>query len=134
MLVGNGLLILLEGRKAIAAGFFSPVLLTIAAVSLLSSFAIPDYTLVNPFRVLKFSLIMFTGALGFFGFTVFLTAIAIELVSLNSFGTPYMAPWAPFNGRDFSTTLINRSDMEAERPDYLKPKDRVRLAKRKEAD
>jgi len=80
------------GQAAIAAGFFSPVLLTIAAVSLLASFAIPDYTLISPFRILKFALIAFTGAMGFFGFTAFLTAIAIELVSLNSFGTPYMAP------------------------------------------
>ncbi len=115
------------GQSAIAAGFFSPVLLTIAAVSLLASFAIPDYTLVNPFRVLKFALIMFTGALGFFGFTALMTAIAIELVSLNSFGTPYMAPWAPFHWRDFTTTLINRSDTEVERPAYLKPKDKIRM-------
>ncbi len=118
------------GQSAIAAGFFSPVLLTIAAVSLLASFAIPDYTLINPFRILKFALIMFTGALGFFGFTVFLTAIAIELVSLNSFGTPYMSPWAPFHWHDFNTTLINRSDLETERLGYLKPRDRVRMQNR----
>jgi spore germination protein KA/spore germination protein len=118
------------GQAAIAAGFFSPVLLSIAAVSLLASFAIPDYTLINPFRMLKFALILFTGALGFLGFTAFLTAIAIELVSLNSFGTPFMSPWAPFHWRDFTTTLINRSDTEVERPGYLKAKDWVRMKHR----
>lgn len=120
------------GQSAIAAGFFSPVLLTIAAVSLLSSFAIPDYSLVSPFRILKFALIMFTGSLGFFGFTAFLSAIGIELVSLNSFGVPYMSPWAPFDRRDLPRTLISQSDVETERAKYLNTKDKVRLRKRRD--
>lgn len=120
------------GQASIAAGFFSPVLLTIAAVSLLGSFAIPDYTLISPFRVLKFLLIIITGALGFFGFTVFITAVVIELVSLNSFGTPYMAPLAPFNRRDFAETMINESDTEVERPGYLNPQDKVRMKDRQQ--
>ena len=114
------------GQAAIAAGFFSPVLLTIAAVSLLCSFAIPDYTLISPFRVVKFLLIILTGTLGFLGFTAFLTAIAIELVSMNTFGTPFMAPWAPFDRRDFTDTLINQSDKATERPGYLHTQDDVR--------
>ncbi len=118
------------GQAAIAAGFFSPVLLTIAAVSLLASFAIPDYTLVNPFRILKFLLIMFTGALGFLGFTVILTAIASELVSLSSFGTPYMSPWAPFNVEDFPETLANQSTTKTTRLHYMRTKNRVRMIKR----
>lgn len=117
------------GQSAIAAGFFSPVLLTITAISLLASFAIPDYTLVNPFRILKFLLLLFTGALGFFGFTVLLMAIAIELVSINSFGTPYMAPWAPFIKQDFTDSIINRSDTKTKRPAYLNTKDKTRLKK-----
>jgi len=119
------------GQASIAAGFFSPVLLTFAAVSLLASFAIPDTTLINPFRILKFLLILLTGSLGFFGFTAFLTLIAIELVSMNSFGTPFLAPWAPFNARDFTRTLINQSDTEETRPEYVHPKDMTRMKKRR---
>ena len=107
------------------------MLLTIAAVSLLASFAIPDYTLVSPFRILKFLLILFTGILGFFGFSLFLTAVIAELVSLNTFGVPYMAPLAPFSRKDYSSTIINRSDVKTERPEYLKPKDRIRMRRRK---
>ena len=120
------------GQSAIAAGFFSPVLLTIAAVSLLASFAIPDYTLVNPFRILKFLLIMFTGALGFLGFTVILTAITINLVSLNSFGVPYMTPWAPFNMQDFSESVASPSTSNTKRLHYLRTKNRVRMVKKNE--
>ncbi len=115
------------GQAAIAAGFFSPALLTIAAISLLASFAIPDYTLVNPFRILKFLLIMFTGALGFLGFTVILTAITIDLVSLDSFGIPYMAPWAPYSKEDFLDTLASQSASKTTRASYFRTKDKIRM-------
>lgn len=115
------------GEAAISAGIFSPLLLIIVATSLLASFAIPDYTLVNPFRILKLMLLLFTGVMGFFGFTIFLTFILAELVSLNSFGVPYMAPWAPFNFRDFLRTLIDGSTMDSRRPNYLRTKDKTRM-------
>jgi spore germination protein KA/spore germination protein len=114
------------GQASVSAGIFSPLLLIIVATSLLASFAIPDYTLVNPIRVLKFILILFTGALGFFGFTIFLTFILAELVSLNSFGVPYMAPWAPFNLYDFIRTLIDSPTMSSKRPKYLRTKDKTK--------
>lgn len=114
------------GQAAIAAGIFSPLLLIIASLSLIASFAIPDYTLVNPFRILKFLLLSFTGFLGFFGFSLFLTFILAELVSLNSFGVPYLAPWAPFNFSDFIKTFFNNVTLEPKRPNYLRTKDKTK--------
>ncbi|MFA5408301.1 MAG: spore germination protein [Bacilli bacterium] len=114
------------GQAAISAGIFSPLLLIIVSVSFLASFAIPDYTLVNPFRILKLFLLLFTGALGFFGFTLFLTVVLIELVSYNSFGVPYLAPWAPFNSYDFVRTLINNITINPKRPKYLNTKDKTK--------
>jgi spore germination protein KA len=115
------------GSAAIEAGIFSPLLLIIVSTSLLASFAIPDYSLVNPFRILKLVLLLFTGTMGFFGFTIFMTFILAELVSLNSFGVPYMAPWAPFNFRDFVRTLISGSTIDSKRPDYLRTKDKTKM-------
>jgi len=115
------------GQAAISAGIFSPLLLIIAATSLMASFAIPDYTLINPFRILKFILMVFTGILGFFGTTLFLTAVLADLVSLNSFGVPYMAPWAPFNPHDFKRTLIQNTTVDTTRPNYLRTKNKTRM-------
>jgi len=113
------------GQAAIAAGIFSPLLLIIVATSLLASFSIPDYTLMNPFRVMKFLLIIFTGMLGFFGFTIFVTYVLFELVSINSFGVPYMAPFAPFNFYDFKRTLIYDTTNNPKRPEYMRNKDKT---------
>jgi len=117
------------GQAAISASIFSPILLIIAPTSLLASFAIPDYTLINPFRVLKFILILFTGTFGFFGFTVFLTFILIELVSQDSFGVPYFAPWAPFNLNDFKKSIVYNSTLGPKRPGYLRTKDKIKSKK-----
>lgn len=118
------------GQAAISAGIFSPLLLIIASVSLLASFAIPDYSLVNPFRILKFILLLFTGALGFFGFSLFLTFVLAELVSLNSFGVPYMAPWAPFNLYDLTRSLMQNVTTDPKRPNYLRTKDKIKTGKK----
>lgn len=114
------------GQAAIAAGIFSPLLLIIASMSLLASFAIPDYSLINPFRVLKFILMVFTGFLGFYGFSIFLTFVLVQLVSTNSFGVPYMAPWAPFNLYDFLRSLIYNLTITPKRPKYLRTKDETK--------
>ena len=114
------------GQAAVAAGIFSPLLLIVVSTSLLASFALPDYTLLNSFRVLKFGLLFFTGAFGFYGFTIFLTFILAELVSMDSFGVPFMAPWAPFNSYDFSRTLMINTTDNPKRPHYLRTKNTKR--------
>jgi len=114
------------GQAAISAGIFSPLLLIIAAMSLLASFAIPDYSLMNPFRILKFILLLFTGFLGFYGFCIIFTIVLVELVSLNSFGVPYLAPWAPFNFYDFKRTFMNNLTTDPKRPNYLRTKDKTK--------
>jgi len=114
------------GSAAISAGVFSPLLLIVVSASLIASFSIPDYTILNSFRLLKLLLLVLTGAFGFLGFTIVMTFILAELVSLNSFGVPYLAPWAPFNSYDFNRSLMYDTSTTPLRPKYLKTKDKKR--------
>lgn len=114
------------GQAAIAAGIFSPLLLIIAATSLMASFAIPNYFGSHPFRILKFYLIFATGILGFYGMILALTTIMISLVSANSFGVPYMAPIAPFNLYDFVRSLFFSRAHSKKRMQYQKTIDDTR--------
>jgi spore germination protein KA/spore germination protein len=113
------------GQAAVSAGIFSPLLLIIVSMSLLASFAMPDYSLMNPFRILKLGLILFTGIMGLYGFTLFLVFILAEIVSLDSFGVPYLAPLAPFNLYDFLRTFMQNKTTDSKRPEYLRTKDRI---------
>lgn len=118
------------GQAAISAGIFSPLLLIIVSTALIASFTLPDYTLITPFRILKFVLLVFTGTLGFFGFTLFLTFILILLVSQSSFGVPYMAPWAPFNLYDFIRTFVSNITTNPVRPHYLHTKNKTKTKRK----
>ena len=114
------------GQAAVAAGLFSPLVVIITSLSTMSSFIIPDYSIINPFRLLKFMLIVLTGILGLFGFIMGMNIIVINLVSQSSFGMPYFAPIAPFNFRDMKNYILNDLSLAKKRPNFLKTRDNTR--------
>ncbi|MEA4897530.1 MAG: spore germination protein [Christensenellaceae bacterium] len=114
------------GQAAISAGIFSPLLLILASISLLASFVMPDFALINPIRILKFIAILCTGLLGFYGLVLFSCVLLIHFVSIESFGVPYFAPFAPFNRYDFVRSFIFNISISPFRPRYLKNKDNTR--------
>lgn len=114
------------GQAAVSAGIFSPLLLIVISMSLIASFVPADYSIVNPFRILKFLLIIASGTFGFHGFTLVVVLIISHLVSINTFGVPYMAPAAPFNLRDFLKSVMYNKPTASYRPAYLRTKDNTR--------
>lgn len=114
------------GQAAISAAIFSPLLLILACSSLLASFVMPDFALINPIRILKFIAILCTGFLGFYGLVLFSCVLLVCLVSIESFGVPYFAPFAPFNRYDFVRSFIFNISISPFRPKYLKNKDNTR--------
>ncbi len=114
------------GQAAVAAGVFSPLILIVISLSLISSFVPSDYTLMDSFRVLKFLLILATGIFGFYGFTLVIVFVLAQLVSINTFGVPYMAPIAPFNSRDFARSIAFSKTLAPHRPHFLRTRDNTR--------
>jgi len=91
--------------------------------ALLSSFALPDYFTVHPIRILKFLIIVMTGLMGFYGFILALSFILTNLVSINSFGVPYLAPFAPFNPYDAKRAFSFSRSTSSNRMQFLRTKD-----------
>lgn len=114
------------GQAAVAAGLVSPLMVIIIALSAMTSFAAPDYTIMNAIRLLKFMLLFFTGAFGLFGFMMGINIIAVRVASTTSFGVPYTAPAAPFNFRDMIKFFFSNVMFEKERASYLKTGDKKR--------
>ena len=117
------------GQAAIAAGVFSPLLLILVSLSFMASFVSSDYSIMNPFRILKFFMLIMTGVLGLFGFSIGLCFIITSIISTNSFGVPYLAPLAPFNWYDFTRTLFYSKTIAKKRPNFLRTKDNIRTKK-----
>jgi len=114
---------LVIGQAAVAAKLVSPLMIIIVALSLMCSFTVPNYTIVNPLRLVKFIMLLLTGMFGLFGFILGVLAIGTNLISTSSFGVPYMAPFAPFDLKGIKNFLFSEKINKEKRPKSLKTKD-----------
>jgi spore germination protein KA len=56
--------------------------------------------------LVRYLLLFVSGLLGFVGFAFGLIFLLIHLVMLESFGTPYMSPVAPLDGKRIKDIFI----------------------------
>ncbi len=90
------------GQAAVEAGLVSPIVVIIVALTGICSFAIPSISLVSGYRIMKYLLIALSAILGLFGFWIGLLLVLIHLVTLKSFGIPYMFPFASGDMNEYS--------------------------------
>lgn len=111
---------LVIGQAAVEAGLVSNVLVIIVALTAIASFVSPIYNFSISTRLLRFVLILIAAVLGLYGVLLFLIIMVIHLVSLRSFGVPYLAPVAPFSLKNQDDVFI-RFPVWANRrrPSYL---------------
>ncbi|OLN34062.1 Spore germination protein GerKA [Desulfosporosinus metallidurans] len=90
---------LVIGDAAVKASLVSPLMVIIIGLTAVASYAIPTFDLSLAVRLIRFPLMILAGILGFFGVSVGLYVITIHLLSLRSFGVPYLSPIAPLRIR-----------------------------------
>ncbi|WP_171650286.1 spore germination protein [Paenibacillus foliorum] len=89
--------VLVIGQAAVSAGFVSPITVVVIALTTIGSFATPAYNAALALRLLRFPLVFLAGMFGLYGVMVGLILIANHLLSLKSFGVPYLSPVVPGN-------------------------------------
>ena len=116
---------LVMGEAAVSAGLVGAPIVIVIAITAVASFAIPFAS--DAVSLLKWVLLVLAATMGSFGITLGALAIVIHLASLRSFGTEYLAPFAPFQTSDLKDTLT-RAPLWAmrTRPRAMKPRDLVR--------
>lgn len=113
---------LVIGQAAVEAGLVSNVLVIIVALTAIASFVSPIYNFSVSTRLLRFFLIVAAAVFGLYGVLLSLTAMVIHLVSLRSFGVPYLAPVAPFTLKDQDDIFVRFPNWKnRRRPTYLNP-------------
>lgn len=93
---------LIIGQAAVEAGIVSPIVVIVAALTGICEFAVPHFSLVSGFRIMKYFIILLSAVLGLYGFWLALIAILIHLVTLKSFGIPYLFPFTSGGMNDYS--------------------------------
>ncbi|GGI45384.1 spore germination protein KA [Paenibacillus marchantiophytorum] len=118
---------LVIGQGAVDAGLVSPAMVIVVAITAISNFVIPAFSMGIPIRILRFILMMFAATFGLFGITVGLIGMVQHLCTLRSFGVPYMSPMAPFVLADQKDTIIRLPQWGLfSRPRFISPKNQIR--------
>lgn len=100
---------LILGQAAVEAGFVSAAVVIIVATSAISSFTLPNTSIVNVARGLRFFLLFSSAFIGLFGVLLMSLAILLHLCSLRSFGISYLTPYAPFSLKEQKDSLFRFS-------------------------
>jgi spore germination protein KA len=112
---------LVIGQAAVEAGLVSNVLVIVVAFTAIASFVSPIYNFSISTRLLRFVLIFAAAVAGLYGILLFLIVMVAHLVSLRSFGVPYLAPVAPLIAEDQQDVFIRLPGWSNKgRPTYLK--------------
>jgi spore germination protein len=98
------------------------------AINAISSFAVPNFSVAIGFRLLAFIFLILASVAGLYGVMLGFLGLTVHLVTLKSFGVPYLSPIISFK---FGTLrdLVLRAPlpMLKERPEYTMPADKTRV-------
>lgn len=116
---------LVLGETAVNAGIVSTPTIMIVALSGICLYAVPDLT--ETLSVLRIIYLIVAGSMGGFGLVILTCGIITYVCSLNSFGVPYAAPYAPLILGDLKDSFIMGFYSESiKRPLSIRPKNLFR--------
>lgn len=95
---------LVIGQAAVAAGIVSDLTVIVIAFTAVSSFVTPAQT--DSASILRYIFLLLGGVMGGFGIIIGLICTLVHLVTLRSFGTPYLSPLAPFVTQDQKDVFV----------------------------
>lgn len=95
---------LVIGESAVSAGLIGAPMVIVTALTGITSFIVPS--LINSIIFFRYLLIIASGTFGLYGITIILIIMLAYMCSLDSFGTPYLSPFAPVKWKDLKDALI----------------------------
>lgn len=113
---------LVLGEAAVSANIVSPISIIIVAITGLSSFSAPNYSLEFHFRILRFCFIFLGTLFGFLGIALGLFIYLSILSNYSSFGIPYLAPYVPANYTNHDGYFLSSIWKREQRQDALNTK------------
>ena len=116
---------LVLGETAVNAGMVSTPTIMIIALSGICFYVAPDLN--ETLSVLRLMFLTIAGFMGGYGIVLLGAGLITYLCDFNSFGTPYLSPYAPINFGDMQDGFImNFFAEQKKRPSFLQPKNKIR--------
>ncbi len=113
------------GETAVNAGLFSTPTILVIAISTIGLYCIPEETEAS--SILRVLFVAIAGVAGLFGLILAVIALIAYLADLRSFGTSFLAPYAPLIEHDWQDAFVKESIRDiSERPYSIPTVNRVR--------
>ena len=119
---------LILGDTAVKAGLVSPPAVLIIAITGVMSYTLPEQS--AQISLLRFIFTILGGLMGVFGLIVGAIFLIGYLVNMDSFGSPYLAPFAPYIRSDLQDGFHRHSIREMKN----RPKSIPNINKRRQSD
>ncbi|WP_256941312.1 spore germination protein [Bacillus sp. EAC] len=97
---------LVIGDAIVKAGLVSNTMVVVVATTAIASYVVPSNEMSAAVRLLRFPMMMAAATFGFVGIVFGLMILVIHLCNLESFGSPYFAPIAPFRFKDLKDAIV----------------------------
>ncbi|PGZ98154.1 spore germination protein [Bacillus pseudomycoides] len=94
------------GQAAVQAGIVSNIMIIVVAITAIASFIVPNYDMGAAIRLLRFPMMISAALFGIVGIVIGWMTLVAHLISLESLGTPYGTPLAPFRFADMKDAFI----------------------------
>ncbi|MFD0673729.1 spore germination protein [Cohnella sp. GCM10027633] len=94
------------GQAAVDAGIVSAAMVIIVSITAISSFVLPSYSFTLVVRVQRFFFMALAATFGFYGIYFGMITLVLWLCNIESFGFPYLRPFAPILPREHKDALF----------------------------
>lgn len=119
---------LVLGEAAVSAGIVSPIVIIVVAITSISGLLFTDIDFVNGIRWWRFIFLFFATISGLIGLIIAGILFITKLASMVTNGTPYLAPFSPFNLVGLKDSIIRFPiNKLKKRPIYITDKDQTKL-------
>lgn len=123
---------LIIGDASIRAGLTSPAMLVIIGASTVATFTLANQSLVGTITLLRFFVLLFSSALGFFGYFLSVYFIFLYVANIRSFGVPYLGIATRIDVVNILKALFRFPAQKFfSRVKALNPRDSTRMRRRK---
>ena len=97
---------LILGDAAVSAGIVSPIMIIVVALTAICSLPFTEPEITNSLRWFRILFMIGGSFLGIIGVVMVFIYFIIHVSSLDSFGVPYLAPYAPTNTTGLKDSFI----------------------------
>jgi len=97
---------LILGEAAVSAGIVSPIMIIVIAITSISALLFTEPEMINGLRWYRIFFMLGASLMGIYGVIIIFIYFIVKLSSLDSFGIPYLTPFAPLNKIELKNSII----------------------------